>query len=110
MAGIIIENQAVFGPTASGSPPGQIVLKLRQLVGLRKRLLNAKNTLRVPIEEVAAFQDRKLQREMEKLNKKPIEALQKQIDEIEKKIKALIKEDDSAAAARSSICLIWSLR
>ena len=32
---------------------------------------------------------------MEKLNRKPIEALEKQIVEVEKKIKTLIKEDDS---------------
>ena len=76
-------------------PERQIVLKLRQLVALRKRLLNAKNTLRVPMEELAAFQDKKLQKEMEKLNKKPIEALDKQIAEVEKKIRVLIKEDDS---------------
>ena len=76
-------------------PERQIVLKLRQLVGLRKRLLNAKNTLRVPMEEVTAFQDKKLQKEMEKLNSKPIEALEKQIAEVEKKIKGLIKEDDA---------------
>ena len=76
-------------------PERQIILKLRQLVGLRKRLLNAKNTLRVPLEEVIAFQDKKLQKEMEKLNRKPIEALEKQIAEVEKKINALIKEDSS---------------
>ena len=76
-------------------PERQIVLKLRQLVALRKRLLNAKNTLKVPIHEVSTFQDKKLQREMEKLNRKPIEALEKQIAEVEKKIKVLIREDDS---------------
>ncbi len=76
-------------------PERQIILKLRQLVALRKRLLNAKNTLRVPLNEVANFQDTKLQNEMEKLNRRPIEALEKQITEIEKKIKLLIKEDDS---------------
>lgn len=32
---------------------------------------------------------------MEKLNRKPIEALEKQLAEVEKKIKTLIKEDDS---------------
>ena len=32
---------------------------------------------------------------MERLNKKPIEALEKQITEVDKKIKTLIKEDDS---------------
>ena len=76
-------------------PEKQTISKLRQLVALRKRLLNAKNTLRVPLDEVATFQDKKLQKEMEKLNKKPIEALEKQIIEVEKKIKGLIKEDDA---------------
>lgn len=76
-------------------PERQKISKLRQLVSLRKRLLNAKNALKVPINEVAAFQDKKLQREMEKLNRKPIEALEKQIEEVEKKIRTLIKEDGS---------------
>ena len=76
-------------------PERQKISKLRQLVSLRKRLLNAKNTLRVPLDEVADFQDKKLQKEMEKLNRKPIEALEKQIADVEKKIKVLIKEDDS---------------
>ena len=76
-------------------PERQTIVKLRQLVALRKRLLNAKNILRVPLNEVADFQDKKLQKEMEKLNSKPIEALEKQIAEVEKKIKELIKEDDA---------------
>ena len=76
-------------------PERQIILKLRQLVGLRKRLLNAKNALKAPLNEVAAFQDKKLQKEMENLNRKPIEALEKQIINVEKKIKTLIREDDS---------------
>jgi len=76
-------------------PARQIILKLRQLVALRKRLLNAKNALKVPVSEVATFQDNKLQKEIEKLNKKPVEALEKQIADVEKKIKVLIKEDDS---------------
>ena len=35
----------------------------------------------VPLNEIAEFQDKKLQREMKKLNRKPIEALEKQIAE-----------------------------
>ncbi len=76
-------------------PERGVIAKLRQLVGLRKRLLNAKSALKVPLHEVAEFQDKKLQKEMEKLNKKPIEALEKQISEVERKINELIKEDDS---------------
>jgi len=51
--------------------------------------------LKVPLNEIAGFQDKKLQKEMEKLNKKPIEALERQITEVDKKIKVLIREDDS---------------
>lgn len=76
-------------------PERQIIVKLRQLVALRKRLLNAKSALKVPLFEVADFQDKKLQKEMEKLNKKPIDALKKQILEVEKRINELIKKDES---------------
>ena len=47
---------------------------------------------------------------MEKLNIKPIEALEKQIAEVEKKIKVLIKEAYAARTTLLSICLIWLLR
>jgi transposase len=76
-------------------PERQVISRLRQLVSLRKRLLNAKNALRVPLDEVADFQDQKLQKEMERLNRKPVEALEKQIAEVEAEIKSLIKEDNS---------------
>ena len=49
-------------------PERGVIAKFRQLVGLRKRLLNAKSALKVPLHEVAEFQDKKLQKEMEKLN------------------------------------------
>lgn len=35
----------------------------------------------VPLNEIAEFQNKKLRREMKKLNRKPIEALEKQIAE-----------------------------
>lgn len=76
-------------------PERRVVSRLRQLVSLRKRLLNAKNALRVPMNEIVGFQDKKLQKEVDRLNRKPIEALEKQITEIEKTIRILIKEDDS---------------
>ncbi len=76
-------------------PERRAIVKLRQLVGLRRRLLTAKGTLKVPLHEVGLFQDKKLQNEMEKLNRKPIDALERQIAEVEKKINELIKKDDS---------------
>ena len=76
-------------------PERDTLIRLRNLVGLRKRLLNAKNALKAPLQEASDFQDSKLRREMDKLNKKPIQALEKQIAEVEEKIRKLIETDDS---------------
>jgi transposase len=75
-------------------PEREVLLEIKQLVALRKRLLNAKNALKVPLGELAGFQNKKMLKELEKLNKKPVEALEKQIAEIEKKIRSLIKKDE----------------
>ena len=76
-------------------PEREVLLELRQLVSLRKRLLNAKNALKVPLGEIEGFQNKKLIKELERLNKKPVEELKKQINEIEKKIRGLIKQDET---------------
>lgn len=76
------------------SPEREVLIQLKQLVALRKRLLTAKNMLKVPLQEVVNFNDKKLNRELEKLNKQPVIALEKQIKEVEKKIRLLIKEDE----------------
>ncbi|WP_224994257.1 hypothetical protein [Cesiribacter sp. SM1] len=75
-------------------PEREVLLEIKQLVALRKRLLNAKNALKVPLGELAGFQNKKLLKELEKLNKKPVEALEKQIADTEKKIRNLVKKDD----------------
>ncbi|WP_017729711.1 IS110 family RNA-guided transposase [Nafulsella turpanensis] len=76
-------------------PEREVLLELRQLVSLRKRLLKAKNALKVPLGEIEGFQNKKLVKELERLNKKPVEELKKQISEIEKKIRGLIKQDET---------------
>ncbi len=70
---------------------------MKQLVAMRKRFITTKHALNVPIKEAGPFQDKKLQKELQKLNQKPVEALDKQIKEVEKKIRILIKEDDMLA-------------
>jgi hypothetical protein len=54
----------------TGSPEREVLLEIKQLVALRKRLLDAKNALKVPLGELAGFQNKKLLKELEKLNKK----------------------------------------
>lgn len=75
-------------------PEREVLMEIKQLVSLRKRLLNAKNALKVPLGELAGFENTKLIKELTKLNKKPMEALKKQITDIEKKIRSLIKQDE----------------
>ena len=75
-------------------PEREVLLEIKQLVSLRKRLINAKNALKVPLGELAGFENAKLVKELTKLNKKPVEALKKQIADIEKKIRSLIKQDE----------------
>ena len=75
-------------------PEREVLLEMKQLVSLRKRLLNASSALKVPLGELIGFENKKLVKELEKLNKKPIEVLAKQIADIEKKIRSLIKQDE----------------
>lgn len=76
-------------------PEREVLIHLKQLVAMRKRFITTKHALNVPIKEASCFQDKKLHKVLQKLNEKPIEALDKQIKEIEKKIRVLIKNDDN---------------
>jgi transposase len=62
-------------------PEREVLTRLKQLVAMRKRFITTKHALNVPIKEASSFQDKKLQKELQKLNQKPIEALDKQIKE-----------------------------
>lgn len=75
-------------------PEREVLLEVKQLVSLRKRLLNAKNALKVPLGELAGFQNKKMLQKLEKLNKKPVETLEKQLKELEKKIWCLINKNE----------------
>lgn len=55
-------------------PEREVLQEIKQLVSLRKRLLNAKNALKVPLGVLTGFENKKLLKELEKLNKKPVDA------------------------------------
>ena len=78
-------------------PERETLMRLKELVVLRKRFLVTKNTIKVPLKEAALFQEKKLCSELSKLSQKPIEALEKQISEVETRIRALIRKDDRLA-------------
>ncbi|GAB3172591.1 hypothetical protein GCM10027291_27720 [Telluribacter humicola] len=75
-------------------PEREVLQQLKQLVSLRKRLLLAKNMLKVPVEELAALPNKNMQKALKKLNKEPVNALEKQLLILEKKIRGLVKDDE----------------
>lgn len=75
-------------------PEREVLLEIKHLVSLRKRLISAKSALKVPLGELAGFENKKLIKGLEKLSKKPIDALEKQVSDVEKKIRSLIKQDE----------------
>jgi len=74
-------------------PPRQEVQKIRDLLALRDRLIESRKTILVPIEELV---DSGLTREadtLRKLCRRSLEALDKEIDQIEKELDKIINND-----------------
>lgn len=74
-------------------PTREQLIKIKHLTTLRKRLIDAKNSLKVPIREAKEFLDKSVYNQLKKHTEKPVEALNKQIDEVEQQLRAIIKAD-----------------
>lgn len=74
-------------------PPREELVRIKHLTALRRRLLDAKNQLRVPMKETKEFLSRSICKQLNKISEKPIEALEKQIKEVEKQLRLIIKAD-----------------
>lgn len=74
-------------------PTREELVKIKHLTTLRKRLIDAKNSLKVPIKEAQVFLSKSVYKQLNQHTQKPIEALNKQIDQVEGQLKAIIKAD-----------------
>jgi transposase len=74
-------------------PPRPIVEKLRILLQLRKRLMNSRNILQVPCDELRSI-DEQAGKEATKLIKPSVSALEKNIDAVNAQIDKLIESDE----------------
>lgn len=75
--------------------PRPIIDQLRCLIGARKRLLAAKNTLKVPLSEEEAIRGTKdIYRGHKKAVNPAIKVIEKQVKTVEKQIQLLINSDD----------------
>lgn len=76
-------------------PQRQCIQRLKALLATRDRLVKIKGQLQVAINECEQFIDPAIHREIEKHSKKTLSAAQRDIDQIEKTIHQLIKDDQS---------------
>ena len=74
-------------------PPRPVVEKLRILLQLRKQLIMSRNALQVPCNELLLIGAREGKLAMQ-LIKPSVKALQRNIDEVDQKINALIESDE----------------
>ena len=74
-------------------PTREELIKIKHLTTLRKRLIDAKTSLKVPVKEAHAFLSKSVYKQLNQHTQKPIEALNKQIDQVERQLRAIIKSD-----------------
>lgn len=74
-------------------PPREELVKIKHLTKLRRRLMDAKNKLKVPVKETKGLIKSSLYKQLNRINEKPIEVLKKQIKEVEKQLRLIIKSD-----------------
>lgn len=74
--------------------PREVIGKLKNMIKLRERLINSKKRLLDPLREEKQFGDQEWAKEHKKLLQPVIDKSEKQIKEVEDKIKQLIEEDD----------------
>ncbi len=75
--------------------PRPVISQLKSLIGTRKRLIAAKNILKVPLAEekvIGGFKD--IYREHKKVVSPAIKAIEKQIKAVEKEIRLIISSDE----------------
>lgn len=75
--------------------PDRIPLQaLKQLVSLRRRLINTKNQLKTPMKENQKWIPKEILKQVNQISLKPIKVLEEQIKLIDKKISDIIKADE----------------
>lgn len=75
-------------------PERKVIQKLKSLISLRSRLVNAKTSLSVPCNEEELYSDKEWHKEHQKRVKPVLDKMGEQIRDIEQKMKSLLNEDE----------------
>ena len=73
--------------------PSKVILKLKQLVSYRERLVRSKVAIKTASKELSSFTDKELHGFVSNDSKKHVEAINKSIVSIDKSLRGLIAED-----------------
>lgn len=74
-------------------PKREVMNKLKQLTVLRDRLIDAKNSLAVPLQEINSFMPKPIYNQLKKACQRSLNSLQADIEKIEKAIAEIVKTD-----------------
>lgn len=74
-------------------PESKLLTQLKALAALRSRLIAAQNQLSLPLKEAKAFADKDLIKTLEKAMTASLKALDKDLQQVNKQIQELIKND-----------------
>lgn len=75
--------------------PREVINKLSTLLGQRARFIKAKKQLTIPVEEQKLYLDKETIKSINEHNAKPVAALIKAIESIEKQLLEIIKKDEN---------------
>lgn len=76
------------------SPPRPVIQRLRALLALRNRLIQAKTQLDVPLKEAKGFLSSALVRSLQSLNQHALKGIARDLLLVEKKLQELLQEDE----------------
>jgi len=86
--------------------PRPVIKHIAALLAQRSRLMKCRKQLMTAVNEQSGFVEKVILTEITRYNQKAVKALDKQIDEIEKSIKQLVREDENLARLEKLVCSV----
>jgi transposase len=86
--------------------PRPVIKHIAALLAQRCRLMKCRKLLITAINEQSGFVEKEILTELTRYNQKAVKALDKQIDEIEKSIKQLVREDENLTRLEKLVCSV----
>ena len=87
-------------------PEREVITQLRHLSSLRRRLIDAKNQLKVPLKETKGLFKKSWQQRLERLHHRPIATLEAHIKTLDHEIEQVIQSDHRLRELFEQVCSV----